>query len=381
MYTTIKLKEFAKYAYILLLVVHPIMLFALAADAYQVERICSYLYIILGMVILATSFFSRKTITISDLLLLFFFLYVSILGIMQSWAYDNWIASLSFLLMLTVWKGSYGITISQLSFNPILVSYLMQGLLLMILSFSTYAFQSYQAYVPVSNELTLGFSNPNQTGIILLSTVFILVLLYAHGINNRYLSVFVIIECVGLAVLLLLTHARTSIIACAFWLVIALQKKTSLYRRVFVPVSYTLMCLPLLFVFTYIGLSKTLLSSSSFLGKPLFSGREEIYSNVLGQWSNILFGNLKTFNFENLHNSHLTILVCLGIVGFLLYYIFTSLSLRKCMQAKKSNLAYLCGYAVLSFFLVGCFESAVLTGGTIYYFYFLTIIVLLHSFE
>ena len=120
-----------------------------------------------------------------------------------------------------------------------------------------------------------------------------------------------------------------------------------------------------------------ILTDVKFLGKDLFSGRNTVYDNAIGKWENKLFGNMELFGFENSHNASLTILLNTGIIGYILYIAYTYLELKVLNAQKKIN--FLPMVVVLSFFVMGGSETAIVTGGNIYYVMMLTVCVLANN--
>lgn len=93
-------------------------------------------------------------------------------------------------------------------------------------------------------------------------------------------------------------------------------------------------------------------------------------------FSNKFFGNLSYFDFQNSHNALLTILVNIGIVGLFLYLAFTIMSFNSFNRRCNTPGGFMSMVAILALFIMGCTETAVLTGGTIYYVYMFVILLL-----
>ena len=137
--------------------------------------------------------------------------------------------------------------------------------------------------------------------------------------------------------------------------------------------------LPIAFVYYYLGLVNSQYANAEFLGKKLLSGREQLYQLALERWDDIWLGDLTRFRFDNFHNSHLTILVNLGIIGFVLYIFQTNRAYNALYKECNSIGQQLSAIAIALLFVMGCAEAAVLTGGTMYFIYMLTFVVLANS--
>ena len=126
-----------------------------------------------------------------------------------------------------------------------------------------------------------------------------------------------------------------------------------------------------MFVFVYLALSNSRFADVEFWEKSLFSGREKVYKEALTFWRDKWFGNLSYFGFQNAHNAHLTILVNIGIVGFALYMIQTTRAFNALVRDSVGVEQHLCIAVIIMLVIMGCAETAILTGGTFYYIYLL----------
>lgn len=352
---------------------HVAMLLSLSLGLVLLERICSYAILILSIGVYVYSYIKSPFMSKQDIVLIIIILYLFMLAIADSWRYDDIKVVLVFLSMLTVWRGARTVICDKKIEKMLLYAFSAQGLILIVLYFTPLAYKSYQEYVLVSSELTLGFSNPNQTGIIIFSTLTILLIMIRRCMVSKIQKVLLWIQIFCLSVLLILTDARTSILGYLLFLAFYLKKKKVKINSL---VSDTIICFPIIFVYLYDALSKTNLQKVTFLGKKLFSGRQRIYEEVLSMFSNKLFGNLSYFGFQNSHNALLTILVNTGIVGLFLYLAFTIMSFNSFKRGCSTSGGFVSMVAILALFIMGCTETAVLTGGTIYYVYMFAMLIL-----
>lgn len=352
---------------------HVAMLLSLSIGLELLERICSYAVLILSIGIYVYSYIKRPFVSKQDIVLMFIMLYLFVLAIADSWKYDDIKNVLVFLSMLTVWRGARTVNYDKRIEKMLLYAFFAQGLILIILYFTPLAYKSYQEYVLISSELTLGFSNPNQTGIIIFSTLVILLIMIRRCMVSKIQKIVLGIQILGLSFLLILTDARTSILGYLFFLVFYLKKKKV---KINSWISDAIICFPIVFVYLYDALSKANLRNVTFLGKKLFSGRQRVYEEVLSMFSDKFFGNLSYFAFQNSHNALLTILVNTGIVGLVLYLVFTIMSFNSLNRDCNSHGEFISMVAILALFIMGCAEAAVLTGGTIYYVYIFVILIL-----
>ena len=350
-----------------------VMLLSLAIGFSQLERLCSYAMLFTSVGIYIFSYVLNPCVCKQDIVFIAFLLYLFMLAIVYSWGYDEIKAAMVFLSMLTVWRGAHAVSCNERMERVLLNVFSVQGLILIALYFTPLAYKSYQKYVLVSEELTLGFSNPNQTGIIIFSTLAILLILMRRCWISKWQKIILWVQIIALSILLILTDARTSMLGYLFfWLFYIKKGKQKIHSFL----SDAIICFPIVFVYLYDALSKTYLQNLTFLGKKLFSGRQRVFEEVLSMHTNKLFGNLSYFGFENSHNALLTILVNTGIVGLTFYLVFTITSFNSLSRSCKENSRFMSMIAVLALFIMGCAEAAVLTGGTIYYVYIFVILIL-----
>ncbi len=356
-----------------LLIAHMAMLIAVPTENEPVERICSYVILFDCYIMFIYSYFVYPYVNVRDLLFLMMVGYLVILSALFSWQYDDYKVTLVFLSMMTVWRAMQVISCTPKIEKALLYVFSLQGLLLIGLFFSPIAYKGYQAYVEVASELTLGYPNPNQTGIIIFSTLAILLILVRrHPLKKGY-RYFIWAEILALSVFLLLTKARTSLAGFLMFLFFFFRKKNIKINE---KIAGLIICFPILFVYLYDLASNSAFKDLKILGKKVFSGRQRVFQNVLQLCDNKVLGKLTYFQFQNSHNALLTILVNIGIIGLILYLLFTISSfneLNRKNQTEKTNLGLI---AVLSLFIMGCAEAAGLTGGSIYSVYLLVLLIL-----
>lgn len=363
--------------FLILLVTNVVMIWAIPFGMVQIERLCSYVVLLGAFLLFLLSFLQKSTLTLSDGLLAALVVFIFVVSLCKGWSFSNYVVTLVFISMLTVWRSAEAIFFDEKIQKFVFWIFFIQGLILIRLYFSPLAYKSYQEYVDVSNELTLGFSNPNQTGLVLFSTLVVLLLLGTKSILKKVWKYAVVVEIFFLSVLLLLTAARTSILAYLFFLFFVVFRRKKVFKSK--ALANLILLFSVAFVYIYIALSKTIMKDFIILGKKMFSGREELYQEVLSEFTDKFFGNLTHFNFQNSHNAMLTVMINIGIIGFIIYFVFTVVSFNRFYDKCKSRDQVLCGIAILAFFLMSCAEAAVLTGGSMYYVHTFVILVLANT--
>ncbi len=364
-----------------ILVCYLFMLYGLSSMSEYIISLCTYgifgIWILLfGGAIISEKHFRQRSFILFVLIVLTILVLVG-----KDVNRDTMISAFSYIMMLTVWIVAANIRLSRFSRNFVIFITMSIGFLLISLSYSEYAYVVREDIDYIMEALTLGFSNPNQAAIIVYSTIAVLLVQY-DTIKNTYIKWVVLAEIIWLFYLLILTDARTSILACLFVVVMKLINNFKLVESRVTRVNNGMLLficvLPILFYWLYTYLYEhRILVGVEFLGKDLFSGRNEVYNHSIDMWENKLFGNMERFSFENSHNASLTILLNTGIIGYLLYFVYTYLELVS--LNKKRIMNFLPVVVILSYFIMGCAETAILTGGNIYYVMLQTICVLANN--
>lgn len=210
-----------------------------------------------------------------------------------------------------------------------------------------------------STALSMGYSNPNRTGCYLLLTIIYLLVAFENGKKMKILSY---ILSIILLYLIILTECRTAFILGLIALIYAMLPALKAGKL------YALICTfsPMIFMFIYsYAYNNDWFYGIQIFGKTIFSGRETIMENAVGTIS--LFGDYAGVKFSR-YNASMSVLETLGIVGFVLFYIYyTRFMTDKFIQIesrnKNKNLGLIC-MGLLMFH--GCTETALFTGGTVY---------------
>ena len=235
-----------------------------------------------------------------------------------------------------------------------------------VLSFSPLSHIFYGQYgARTVEELTLGYANPNQTGIFLMMSFIIAFCAFRRDIKNDQ-KILYLIQCVWTFVLVCRTQSRACIILSAAIVLLWFFKKVDKIGN-----KFTLCCflLPLLMACLLVfGGEKV--QDFLILGEELDTGRADLFNSVFARltFGTFLFGDFASFIGLNLHNSYITIFAVFGVIGFVAYWAF----LRKVVKDyytqinKKSPSAMLAYLGVLAVIAHGSIESTLLTAGMVY---------------
>lgn len=331
--------------------------------------IAGFPLLLLLVELMKTTYFTKKNISL--LLMLAYQSIVAIVGIINAKnisevsLFAKYVSTTTFPIVLYVMgQNNFGKNFINFLFSANTI----MSILFIILFFSDKAYK-FNGDVGTYPWLTLNFSNPNLTAMILLGNMGVLLLSFNHyqslPIKTVLIALFVV-----MLYFLYLTNSRLS-----FGIGIILGLSVALNFRVKKGHIVVVIFLPIIFFLLYNCLySIEGLRDVTIMGKPLFSGRIELWQSILMSFnpsiSNIFVGNFGLFQLYNAHNGMLTQLVNYGIIGVVLYfynlYIQISSISQNCKKNRAMNNAM---YIILSSVLLMLAESGpVINGGIINFF-------------
>lgn len=264
---------------------------------------------------------------------------------------------------LLLYKGIYNVRFIK---NTIYRFNWVYTILWTILSFSSLSHVFYGEYgIETIDALTLGYANPNQTGIYLMISFIIAICAFQRDIKKEY-KVAYFVQGIWMFVLVCQTQSRTCIIISVVILLLWLFKKIDKIGHrftVFCFVLPLLMALLLLF-----GGDK--IQDFLIFNEELDTGRANLFNSVASRltFSTVIFGNFAGWIGGNLHNSYFTIFAVFGMVGFIVYIAFLWKVVKDYYTQidRKSPSAMLAYLGVLAVIVHGSTESTLLTAGMVY---------------
>lgn len=339
------------------------------------SRIISYGFFCFGYALYFYNLLNKKKISKNIVVSLLFLLYLLFIWIASGLNYKVLISCLSFFLIFSSFDFVSNIANKEYIYNFLLALFVIQALLFIYLKFTDFAYFSFlYRGTTASRDLLLGLSNPNETGIALVETIIILFVCIQRK-ESKFLKFLVYLIIGYLIYLLILTRSRTSFLGLILYFVLVVlnrEKNNYLYRKPLL--SNLIIIFSMSFPFVYMVLFKRFENVSSLFGKTIFSGRQNVFQQHIDLWTNKIFGNLDVFYMDNAHNGFLSILVNLGILGFVLYSIHLFLSINTIRNKYCGNAISRAGFiAVLCVYFMCCSESAFITSGHYYFSNFLII--------
>ena len=221
------------------------------------------------------------------------------------------------LSMIVVSKS----TVSKRTFDFIFYSAVVISLIFTVLSFTPLAYLTKStgiARYTVYFVFNLDYSN--LAGIYLFCIFSILLV----NLKYRKHKLFIIILMAYVGWMIYKTNARSCIIS-----VLAIIAIDLFYRNKKIPKFVVIggLIFPVLFAVVYSYLSINGYSNFQFLGKNLFTGRQEVYANYLSRIHGLegyLIGNFAENALQNAHNGPISVFSSMGIIGiyatYRLYY-------------------------------------------------------------
>jgi hypothetical protein len=122
--------------------------------------------------------------------------------------------------------------------------------------------------------------------------------------------------------------------------------------------------------------------SMLFMGKRIFSGRQDIYARYLAFMQEPvykIFGNMKKVFFLNTGNGPLALYCSTGIVATAAFYLLHIRQLFKGRRNAKTVVGRTALLALLAFAIHTCAESSMVLGGIVSLFTYFSLFVLTHD--
>lgn len=223
------------------------------------------------------------------------------------------------------------------------------------------------------SDLTLGFSNPNETGMHLLATFFVLVTCI-FAFKKRIVRLLFIFCSIIVFYFIILTLSRACLLIAVLFLVLLFPILTKKNIPIFLQVLC--LCSPII-TFIITAIFTEFFATRYLFGEVLDTGRILIYlTRVNGlSVSQILFGNYK-YLFQNSLNAYVSIYITIGFPALLVYLKIMFSGIKSCYACVQKNYNYVAMLGILMIFVHASMESASLVSGSYYAAAFFGIFVL-----
>lgn len=214
------------------------------------------------------SFYSFTSVTLVILLLLI------------PLSYDTWIwtansyMALSFFMTMLLFVISRKVIISSETIHFISLTYIVQALVVLYLSLIPSSFEW--------GALVLHLGNPNQTSILLCTILSFSYIYLNRNEDNIKFSICLKILIAAISILIILTKSRAGILFAFICIAGYLWIRKYSIKHIFAKiVQCGILITPIIFPIIILVLNNVLPNETMIFGKPLFSGREPIWSNII----------------------------------------------------------------------------------------------------
>ncbi len=241
-------------------------------------------------------------------------------------------------------------------------SFVCVSLFYIVLSFTSAAHRFKNEYgVSQANFLTLGYGNPNKTGMLLFGCVAVL-LSYFHYADGFRKKMLIASDIAYMLFLIYRTRSRVCIVVSVLLLLCSFVKKRKLIG------SFGRICyiVPVLFVPLYMIVPERLLRLKLF-GDAFDTGRSLIYAEVLNgiDPKSFLIGEY-SYRFSNQHNLYVSLFATVGILGVVAFAVLYFAADKRMSKAYESNSAKIAYAAICLYMLHSSVESAMFLSGSVY---------------
>jgi len=237
------------------------------------------------------------------------------------------------------------------------------------LTYVAYTFLPFDFRYTVINEwgdtaFTMSMGNTNATAI---SVMFCILLLMAEITQTDS----VIKKCLNYVLALMLFYTvyllgSRTVLVCCFGLVFYPVFHRMRIRKFYL---FAAMMMPIVFIGLQIWLASV--ENIVVLGKPLASGRNEMFAEFLLELqtdpTGYFMGKWGKHRLANAHNAPFAILLNFGVLGLLLYYLFWTFELAEMMNQKvKGSIGSLALVGIMMYFIHSSAEAAPMLGSALY---------------
>ncbi len=228
----------------------------------------------------------------------------------------------------------------------------------------------------IAHSITLGFTNPNFTGIWLTHLLFYAVYAVSR-VKRRVTRAALLALAAVLTYLIYKTFARSCFFGIAAYALMLLSglltRKTKLNRAILLGVAI----LPIFFAFFYLAVVQTrwFTDAFSFLvaaGKKLNARNKLWLLAFASARGHLLLGNYSGISdglgTSQLHNTHIDVLCSYGLPSLVLFVAFLYECMDKVNERVQSLPQYLAFCAFIGCLCIGCLEASLVAGSTGLYF-------------
>lgn len=232
------------------------------------------------------------------------------------------------------------------------------------LRFTDRAFVYYGAYgKEIIEDLTLGYGNPNETGIYLMLSFFIMLSAF-FAVKKWWQKLGTFLLSGVLFYLLWETDCRTCVILAAIVPVLAVFKCLPRLKSGSRLIAFLIPLISLILV----RVMPDTLMELSFMGEVADTGRYFVFDRFFDRLTvgSFLFGDVARYPGSNMHNSYLSLMAMFGLLTTIVYVLFLSTSLKAYYNKLSNTQSYVAYAGVLAVIIHGAAEGTLIMSGTVY---------------
>lgn len=247
----------------------------------------------------------------------------------------------------------------------IYIANIINTILFIYLYFSDLSHSYYGGYGIITVEdLTLGYTNPNETGIYLFLSFLIMNITF-RDLKDKYWKTITFVLTIFLLVMIFQTNSRSCTILAVLVVLLSLKRfirGVCNYRFVNI-----VLILPFLFAVLFL-LFPEFFDNLKILGESASTGRTKVYSNFLNNMSIMDFfvGNALKYPGSNLHNSYISVFAMLGMPALLIYLKYLKTIIVFYSNKLTSVPSYIAFLGFLAVILHGIAEGTLLVSGAVF---------------
>lgn len=240
--------------------------------------------------------------------------------------------------------------------------FVLVSLFYIVISFTPIAHRCKNEYgIFQASFLTLGYENPNKTGMLLFACVAVL-LSYFYRVDGIGKKILIALDIAYMLCLIYQTQSRACIVVTALLLLFSFVKK----RKIIECLSWVCYIVPMCFSLL-LGLLYQEIGQLRFLGDVFDTGRLLIYSDVLHSIDlKSFFLGQYSYQFSNLHNLYVSLFATVGLLGTVVFaglYFSVNKQLSRAYKTDSARVAYV---AICLYMLHASVESAMFLLGSVY---------------
>ena len=343
----------------------------------MINRIASYLCLITVLMCFLYSIIFDETTIQSIIMLAFTCLAVGSLIITNSITYRNAV-DVAIFLELPILMFCYDREERKRVLDIVFLVFLFATVFYFSFCFNPESYGIDITGYPFPGAYTLGYYNPNQLGLRVISCMFILLCAVAYYKDSliRWVYVFGVVLAVAI---IYLTKSRTCLVVSFVGIILFIIQGKIQIKPIIVLAAF----LVPIFVALFLLEGRAIYKDWTFLGEVFDYGRNEKFEIVFKNMTVLkyLFGDVGYHMFDNDHNAFLTIFANLGAIGCCVFFGMLMHKILKVVYAPMEPYQNTAVIGMLMLILQSSMESTIFTAGSYISIPFFIIYLIANTYE